>query len=69
MLPVVKVPFTKPEILPGAIGLDGGTVGVITLVVSDLEHEKNANDNNMPNSRKENFDTFIICILKINYYT
>jgi hypothetical protein len=32
----VSVPFTNPEILPGLIGFDGGTVGVITFVVSLL---------------------------------
>jgi hypothetical protein len=58
----VSVPFTKPEISPAVIGFDGGTVGVITFVVSDLEHEKNTIDNNMHNSGKENFVNFIIYV-------
>jgi hypothetical protein len=37
---VVNVPFTKPEMSPGAIGLDTGIGGVVVVVVSFLLGKK-----------------------------
>jgi hypothetical protein len=41
VLPVVNVPFTKPEIFPGVIGFETGIGAVDVVVVSFLLQEKN----------------------------
>jgi hypothetical protein len=60
VLPVNRVPFTKPLILPAAIGCEGGIIGTMFFVDSFFEQEARIATKAKPVTNKESLIVFIL---------